>query len=100
MFKLVNLDILHWIVKVNLIHDFTIEGSIDWTRAFVESDVEDNDIKVECSTEEQNYNKLQVTLNIYSVNTNLFRSFTHSSVNIGQLERDWNLTMNNLNLLY
>ena len=45
------------------------------------------------------YNKLQVTLNIYSVNTNLFRSFTHSSVNIGQLERYWNLTLNNLNLL-
>ena len=32
---------------------------------FIESDAEDNDIQVECSTEEQNYNKLQVTLNIY-----------------------------------
>ena len=31
----------------------------------VESDVEDNYIKVECSTDEQNYNKLQVTSNIY-----------------------------------
>ena len=56
-----NIDVLHWIIKVDLIHDFTKSAQLYETGAIVENDFEESARQIWS----MNNKNLQVTLNIY-----------------------------------